>query len=96
MAKFFLSKVRMRFNLDELRHDFPFGLQSFDIFSFKIRDADRFGFSFFICLFQLAISGKPVAGRLMDIKKIYIIYPNPFECFVNSVVVFIFTWSEFG
>ena len=95
LSEFLLGEVRMCLHLDELRNNFPFCLQIFDVLAFKVGDADRLCLAFFIGFFQLSVTGEPVACRLVDIKQIHIIHAKALQGLIYCIRVFILARPEF-
>ena len=69
----------MRLCLHKLRNNLPLCFQFCKILAFKIGDADGSCFSVTICLFKLSVACKPVAGGLVDIKEVYMIYAKTLQ-----------------
>ena len=84
----------MRLCLHKLRNNLPLCFQFCKILAFKIGDADGSCFSVTICLFKLSVACKPVAGGLVDIKEVYMIYAKTLQGFIHRTFVFIFTCPE--
>ena len=61
LAELFLCEVGVSLNLNELRYYLPLCLKLFNVFTFEVRDTDALCFAFLICLFELAVTCKPVA-----------------------------------
>lgn len=70
LPEFGLGEVGMGFHLDELRNDFPFCLQFFDVSAFEVGNTDGPGPALLVCLLQLAVAGQPVARGLVDVEQI--------------------------
>ena len=96
LTKLLLCEVGMCFHLDKLGDDFPFRLQLFDVLALEVGNTDRLSLALFISFFQLAVTGKPVSGRLVDVQEIHVVHAEALKSLIHCVRVLILAGPELG